>query len=75
MRNDCRLEDCSLTCEEDNMLIDGKDKSILRIWIAVWAGVSFISSLFTIFTFLIDLPRFNYPVNFTRRFIYVAMMN
>ncbi|GMT00701.1 hypothetical protein PENTCL1PPCAC_22875 [Pristionchus entomophagus] len=65
-----RLDDCSLSCEEDNMMIDGKQRSLLRIWIAVWAGVSFISSIFTIFTFLIDLPRFNYPV---RPILYLAV--
>ncbi|GMT28675.1 hypothetical protein PFISCL1PPCAC_19972 [Pristionchus fissidentatus] len=65
-----RLEDCSMSCDEESMIIDNRERSTIRMWIAIWAGISFISSIFTVFTFLIDMNRFNYPV---RPILYMAV--
>ena len=55
-----RTERCALLCGEDD-LFDSGDKYFADIWMSVWAGLCFVSTLFTVLTFLIDASRFRYP--------------
>jgi frizzled protein 5/8 len=34
---------------------------MLQVWIALWSGLCFVSTLMTLTTFLIDTERFKYP--------------
>ena len=45
-------------------------RRLLRFWTGGWAVACAVCSLFTIFTFLIDLHRFQYPV---RPILYMAI--
>ncbi|XP_069476234.1 frizzled-10 [Ambystoma mexicanum] len=47
-----------------------EDKSFALIWTAVWSILCFVSSAFTVFTFLIDPQRFKYP---ERPIIFLSM--
>jgi len=55
-------EDCAAPCEEDNLLFWSKDQR--RTAVITIGSLSFlcaISTLFTSFTYLIDMKRFHYP--------------
>jgi hypothetical protein len=39
-----------------------KERAFLRWWTAMWAVACAVATLFTVLTFLIDMPRFAYPV-------------
>lgn len=38
-----------------------EDKRFAVVWLAVWSGLCFVSSAFTVLTFLLDPARFRYP--------------
>nr|XP_006209593.1 frizzled-10 [Vicugna pacos] len=46
------------------------DKRFAVVWLAVWSGLCFFSSAFTVLTFLIDPARFRYP---ERPIIFLSM--
>ncbi|KAF6032779.1 FZD7 [Bugula neritina] len=53
------MEDCGLPCK--GVLFDENNETLARYWIGVWAILCFVSTLFTVLTFLIDMDRFSYP--------------
>ena len=55
-----RTERCALLCGQDDAF-STEDKQFADVWMAIWAGVCFVSTLFTVLTFLIDSQRFRYP--------------
>lgn len=55
-----RTDRCALLCGQNDAFTDD-NKYFANIWMAVWAGLCFASTLFTILTFLIDSQRFRYP--------------
>jgi hypothetical protein len=57
--NDEYVNNCAMPC--DNNLFDAKDISFSRSWVLVWSAICFLSTLFTILTFLIETSRFRYP--------------
>lgn len=64
-----RTDRCALKCNEDDAF-SSKDKFFADIWMSIWAGLCFVSTLFTVLTFLIDSQRFRYP---ERPMIFLAM--
>ena len=64
-----RTERCALLCGQDDAFTI-EDKRFADVWMAIWAGVCFLSTLFTVFTFLIDSQRFRYP---ERPIIFLSM--
>ena len=64
-----RTERCALLCGQDDAF-STEDKRFADVWMAIWAGVCFLSTLFTVFTFLIDSQRFRYP---ERPIIFLSM--
>ncbi|XP_005112462.1 frizzled-4 [Aplysia californica] len=55
-----RTERCAMLCDQDDAFTED-NKYFANVWMAVWAGLCFVSTLFTILTFLIDSQRFRYP--------------
>lgn len=55
-----RFNECVPLCNED-IMFDGSDKHFAEIWITVWASLCFITTFFTILTFLLDTSVFLYP--------------
>uniref|UniRef100_T1E1E8 Fzd-4-4 n=1 Tax=Dendrocoelum lacteum TaxID=27895 RepID=T1E1E8_9PLAT len=55
-----RTQKCVPKCMA-NILFNSDDKYIAKIWLAVLSSLCFISSMFTILTFLINTDRFKYP--------------
>ncbi|CAL1534636.1 unnamed protein product [Lymnaea stagnalis] len=55
-----RTHRCAMLCKE-NVAFTDDNKYFANVWMAVWAGLCFTSTLFTILTFLIDSQRFRYP--------------
>lgn len=51
---------CALRCGQ-NDLFSEKDKNFADIWMVIWASLCFVSTLFTVLTFLVDSQRFRYP--------------
>ncbi|XP_060597967.1 frizzled-4-like [Ruditapes philippinarum] len=64
-----RTKRCALKCEV-NEAFSGKDKYFADIWMSIWAGLCFVSTLFTVLTFIIDSQRFKYP---ERPIIFLSM--
>lgn len=64
-----RTERCALLCGQDDAF-SREDKRFADVWMAIWAGVCFLSTLFTVLTFLIDSQRFRYP---ERPIIFLSM--
>lgn len=64
-----RTERCALKCGQ-NDAFSSEDKYFADIWISIWAGLCFVSTLFTVLTFLIDSQRFKYP---ERPIIFLSM--
>ncbi|XP_006820151.1 frizzled-2 [Saccoglossus kowalevskii] len=52
-------EECGAPCE--SMFFSGAQLEFARIWIGIWSILCAASTLFTVSTFLIDMPRFRYP--------------
>ena len=55
-----RTGECVPLCGAD-ILFDKEDKYFASIWLAVWSILCFISTTFTLITFLLDTSRFLYP--------------
>ncbi|GAB6027998.1 Frizzled-10 [Chamberlinius hualienensis] len=51
---------CAPKCDED-VYFRSSDKEFAEIWMTIWSALCFISTVFTVLTFLIDSGRFNYP--------------
>lgn len=64
-----RTKRCALKCDK-NEAFSGKDKYFADIWMSIWAGLCFVSTLFTVLTFIIDSQRFKYP---ERPIIFLSM--
>lgn len=64
-----RTERCAMRCGS-NDAFTAEDKHFTDIWMAIWTGLCFISTLFTVLTFLIDSQRFRYP---ERPIIFLSM--
>ncbi|XP_041351723.1 frizzled-4-like [Gigantopelta aegis] len=64
-----RTERCALKCEENDAFTT-EDKFFADVWMAIWAGLCFVATLFTVLTFLIDSQRFRYP---ERPIIFLSM--
>jgi len=55
-----RSAQCIPKCGTD-VLFDKEDKHFAEIWLAVWSVLCFLTSLFTLLTYLLDTSRFKYP--------------
>ncbi|XP_033741128.1 frizzled-4-like [Pecten maximus] len=64
-----RTERCAMKCGT-NDAFTAEDKKFTDIWMSIWTGLCFISTLFTVLTFLIDSQRFRYP---ERPIIFLSM--
>lgn len=64
-----RTDRCALKCDE-NEAFSGRDKWFADIWMSIWTGLCFVSTLFTVLTFFIDSQRFKYP---ERPIIFLSM--
>lgn len=51
---------CAPVCGKD-VLFRRSDKHFAEVWLLVWAGLCFISTLFTVLTFWLEPARFRYP--------------
>ncbi|XP_069746986.1 frizzled-4 [Narcine bancroftii] len=61
---------CALKCGYDVGLYTRSAKEFTDIWMAVWASLCFLSTAFTVLTFLIESSRFSYP---ERPIIFLSM--
>lgn len=53
------VENCAIPCRGAFFTRDEKD--FAGVWITLWSGMCFISTLMTLTTFIIDTERFKYP--------------
>lgn len=53
------VQNCAIPCKGPFFTNDEKD--FAGIWIALWSGLCFCSTLMTLTTFIIDTERFKYP--------------
>lgn len=53
------MPNCGIPCKGPFFTND--EKEFAGIWIALWSGLCFISTLMTLTTFIIDTERFKYP--------------
>ncbi|GAB6028075.1 Frizzled-4 [Chamberlinius hualienensis] len=60
---------CFQMCRVD-VNFNQEDKKFAEVWMAIWAGLCFVSTMFTILTFLINSSRFRYP---ERPIIFLSM--
>ncbi|XP_023648134.1 frizzled-4 [Paramormyrops kingsleyae] len=65
-----RSMSCVLQCGYDAGLYPRQTKLFADVWMAVWAVLCFLSTAFTVLTFLIDSSRFSYP---ERPIIFLSM--
>ncbi|CAH1225908.1 FZD4 [Branchiostoma lanceolatum] len=65
-----RTDSCALKCGVEYGNFSPEEKRFADIWMAVWAGLCFLSTMFTVLTFLIDTARFRYP---ERPIIFLSM--
>ncbi|KAG5837094.1 frizzled-4 [Anguilla rostrata] len=65
-----RSLNCVLQCGYDAGLYRRQAKVFTDIWMAAWAVLCFVSTTFTVLTFLIDSSRFSYP---ERPIIFLSM--
>ncbi|XP_076820187.1 frizzled-4-like [Clavelina lepadiformis] len=63
-------ESCAWKCGYQQGMFSPGDKDFADLWMAVWSGLCFLSTTFTVLTFLIDASRFRYP---ERPIIFLAM--
>jgi len=57
--NDEIIPNCGTPC--DNTFFESSEITFARMWVIVWSTICFISTLFTVSTFLIETSRFRYP--------------
>lgn len=50
---------CAIPCR--GVFFTHEEKEFAGVWIALWSGLCFISTLMTLTTFIIDTERFKYP--------------
>nr|CAD2187715.1 unnamed protein product [Meloidogyne enterolobii] len=58
------LEQCSLPCHNDGLVptfFTAHIRHYLKLWTGAWAVTCCVCCLFTIFTFLVDLKRYEFP--------------
>ena len=55
-----QTERCALRCGAD-ALFTAREKDLTEMWMAVWSGLCFVSTIFAVLTFVIDPRRFRYP--------------
>ncbi|XP_030633374.1 frizzled-4 [Chanos chanos] len=65
-----RSHSCALQCGYDAGLYRRQAKVFTDVWMSVWAVLCFISTAFTVLTFLVDSSRFSYP---ERPIIFLSM--
>lgn len=53
------VPNCGIPCK--GPFFTNEEKDFAGIWIALWSGLCFISTLMTLTTFIIDTERFKYP--------------
>lgn len=53
------VPNCLIPCK--GPFFTNEEKDFTAVWIAVWSGLCFFSTLMTLTTFLIDTKRFKYP--------------
>ncbi|XP_078488908.1 frizzled receptor isoform X1 [Ciona intestinalis] len=55
-------ENCGAPCDSNRLMFwtEG-EKQFANLWIGCWSFICVISTLFTVLTYLIDMPRFLYP--------------
>ena len=63
------ISNCAYSCRSP-ALIRKIDQQFMDTWISVWSGTCLLLSLFTVFTFLIEMDRFPYP---ERPIFYLAL--
>ncbi|CAB3364860.1 Hypothetical predicted protein [Cloeon dipterum] len=51
---------CAVRCEAE-VLFAKHDRRLAEVWLSIWAGLCFVSTLATVLTFLVDNSRFRYP--------------
>ncbi|GFO05676.1 frizzled-4-like [Plakobranchus ocellatus] len=51
---------CALLCHEHDAF-SADNKQFAHVWVSVWAMICFVSTIFTVLTFLLDARRFQYP--------------
>ncbi|CAH8652114.1 unnamed protein product [Schistosoma rodhaini] len=54
------IQDCGIPCG-DFLFGDSSSRKFSRLWIGLWSFLCAASTSFTVLTFLIDMPRFQYP--------------
>lgn len=62
-------KDCAPQCGMD-VYFRRSDKEFAEIWMTLWSTLCFVSTLFTVLTFWIDMDRFKYP---ERPIIFLSM--
>ncbi|KAG5269300.1 hypothetical protein AALO_G00200480 [Alosa alosa] len=65
-----RSHSCALQCGYDAGLYRRQAKVFTDVWMAAWAVLCFVSTTFTVLTFLVDSSRFSYP---ERPIIFLSM--
>jgi len=55
-----RTDQCIPKCGTD-IIFDAEDKSFAEVWLSVWSILCFVTSLFTLITYILDTSRFQYP--------------
>lgn len=53
------VENCAIPCR--GAFFTREEKEFAGVWITLWSGMCFISTLMTLTTFIIDTERFKYP--------------
>lgn len=53
------VENCAIPCR--GAFFTREEKDFAAVWITLWSGMCFISTLMTLTTFVIDTERFKYP--------------
>lgn len=62
-----KVKNCGLPCRKEQDYFFGtkedslRKRKFARIWIFIWSMLCFISTLFTVLTFILDRERFKYP--------------
>lgn len=62
------VENCAIPCRGAFFTRD--EKEFAGVWITVWSGMCFVSTLMTLTTFIIDTERFKYP---ERPIVYLSL--
>ena len=55
-----RTRECVPRCDKDILYLK-EDKHFAMIWVLVWSGLCFLTTLFSLITFLMDMSVFLYP--------------